>query len=234
MLTLLCVDPEPFAAEPMYAAGLTLVPAHIHPNIIRYVHARDRAARLAVRLVLRWWLCRNNMEQTLVSLRTTRAGKPILADQGLSFSFTHTEGFAAVAISTTCSVGVDAETTPPLALENFHSILCAAEIQSMTMAPTSEQRHDLLLQSWCLREAVLKAHGSGLVHPEHTLQRMGETMRTQDGLHTMYFAGQCWYARSFTLLRPGLGMIAADSLFPPIRPIFLLPDQLLTSKDTAS
>jgi len=78
-------------------------------------------------------------------------GKPYL-DDGPAFSFTRSGRWAAVALSTAATVGVDIERAQD------HARL--APLADTLLAP-GEEPHDLL-RTWVRKEALLKATGEGL------------------------------------------------------------------------
>ncbi|MDO8795527.1 MAG: 4'-phosphopantetheinyl transferase superfamily protein, partial [Vicinamibacterales bacterium] len=98
-------------------------------------------------------------------------GKPVLtADlaeaSGLSFNLTHTEGMVACAVTRGAEVGVDLEATDrrtdPLRLaRRFFATQEAGELVSLPEA----DRQTRFVEVWTLKEAAVKALGTGLRLP---------------------------------------------------------------------
>jgi 4'-phosphopantetheinyl transferase len=79
----------------------------------------------------------------------------------LHFNLTHTDGLVAMAVCRHPRVGIDAEKlkVPPLAVvERFFSPAEAAQLRALP--PESQPRR--FMQLWTLKEAYLKAVGTGL------------------------------------------------------------------------
>jgi len=93
-------------------------------------------------------------------------GKPFIAGEqgsGLRFNISHSDVLLAVAISTTCDVGIDIE---PIANRSDYCNLvshffCPEEIHAFQQLPT-QKRSLAFLNAWTRKEAYLKAVGIGL------------------------------------------------------------------------
>jgi 4'-phosphopantetheinyl transferase len=96
-------------------------------------------------------------------------GKPALAKTpDVSFSLSHTQTLALVAIGCDGDVGIDIETLVPIddaeaLARRFFSPTEIGAIEAMD--PT--HRPSAFLGGWVRKEAVLKAHGAGLSRPLH-------------------------------------------------------------------
>lgn len=141
---------------------------------------RERADSFRFRAdALRWMSFRSSMRAILgtylqilpaeVPIRISGSGKPLLdgPHQGLHFSLSHTNDLAILALSTAGPVGVDLEPMDraPDLLECETSFCHPLEIAGLPDEISARQ--DRLLQLWTMKEAVLKAVGTGfLVPPE--------------------------------------------------------------------
>jgi 4'-phosphopantetheinyl transferase len=159
----------------------------------RFRFDRDREAFLASRVLLRQALA-DATGQLPASFRfsTDAHGiKPRLvapADvQALHFSLTHTDGLVACALTWVGEVGIDAELwTRPTRVEALTPrVLSAREAAELeALAPDARQRR--FLEYWTIKEAWLKAMGTGLRVPP-----------TSVDVHTLEQDGQ-WVLRQFT------------------------------------
>jgi 4'-phosphopantetheinyl transferase len=144
---------------------------------------RARAARFATpELRLRWTIARGALRTILASYlgvapRDVRIvarpctacggphGKPALADpaDALRFNLAHTRDLLVVAVARGREVGVDAEpvTSERSVASTAHVWLAPAEAATVDGVPPSA-REQTLLRLWTLKEAYLKAVGTGL------------------------------------------------------------------------
>lgn len=129
-------------------------------------------------------------------------GRPVYA------SLSHTTGASAVAVSAEVPVGVDVER---LDAERFAGIetvaLSPAELSRWRRAPAPDRLRDLA-EHWTMKEAVLKALGTGLTTDPATID-LPEAVPPH-GVATI--AG-----RPFVLRRPDLGpdLVCATALLTP-------------------
>jgi len=93
------------------------------------------------------------------------SGKPYVKGSGLDFNLTHSGGLAALLVSTVGSVGIDME---PLQ-RGYDLLECAASFchpDEINQLPLDRETRAMeLIQLWTAKEALLKAHGSGLGFP---------------------------------------------------------------------
>lgn len=131
--------------------------------------ARWASYRAALRRILGGAL---GMPPGDVPLALTEAGKPVLAapHHGLHFSLSHCDDLALVALCADGTVGIDVE---PLGraveLAGCEPVFCHPE-EILALPVAAEARHDALLDLWTAKEALLKALGTGLLHPPESIQ----------------------------------------------------------------
>ena len=102
--------------------------------------------------------------------RSNRFGRPAIVEEqnrsNLRFSISHTRKLVACAVTTEADCGVDVEeigrVSDPLQLAE--SQFSAVEIESLK-AVSGHRRDELFTGIWCLKEAYLKARGTGLAAP---------------------------------------------------------------------
>lgn len=100
-----------------------------------------------------------NKELTLpLSIETQAGGKPILSDQSIHFSLSHSGNYVACAISD-YPVGVDLEAERPLYDSLLHRVFSEKERQRIL---NSENTPASFTEAWTRKESFLKATGEGL------------------------------------------------------------------------
>lgn len=138
----------------------------------RFVRPGDRATYIVAHELLRRSLSRYaDVSPEGWRFEADELGKPRLSDvhaEGLSFNLTHTDGLVACAIGAPgVAIGVDAEAVDrrlPDLLAIARRFFSAEEASALgAQAPSS--RPIAFSELWTLKEAFVKAVGSGLSHP---------------------------------------------------------------------
>jgi 4'-phosphopantetheinyl transferase len=92
-------------------------------------------------------------------------GRPSLAPPfehtGLHFNLSHTEDLVAMAVCRHVRVGIDVEKLAPVSLAVADRFFSAAEVSELRALPAGAQPRRFM-QLWTLKEAYLKAIGTGL------------------------------------------------------------------------
>ena len=100
-----------------------------------------------------------------------RYGRPELVaanhQPSLRFNLSHCDGLTACALAWRREIGIDVENASqaPIAEEVARSHFAAPEFEDYLSLPTAESRHARFLEYWTLKEAYLKARGTGLALP---------------------------------------------------------------------
>jgi 4'-phosphopantetheinyl transferase len=121
---------------------------------------RHVAAHHALRRLVGWWL---EVPPQAVIIVTDPRGKPALGDRRLSFSLSHSGGWALIALTADGMVGVDVEFG-----ERLHDVdqLAGRVVDQDALGAFSalpqERRTAAFLTTWVRKEAALKAIGLGL------------------------------------------------------------------------
>lgn len=139
----------------------------------RYKVGRDREHFVARRGILRFLLGKYlNIPAMHVRFSYTSYGKPLLSGEftndRLQFNLSHSEGQALYAFTGFSRVGVDLEKiqADPAVLELAQEYFSPDEMKSLDLLPF-EERMRAFFQCWTRKEALLKAHGMGLmISPE--------------------------------------------------------------------
>jgi len=103
-----------------------------------------------------------------ITFQYTEYGKPYLANSGLHFNVSHTEGLALLAFVWKRSIGVDVERVRPQTdaktlAERFFSLHERRNLRDLT----GDELHDAFFRCWTRKEAYIKAVGEGLSLPLH-------------------------------------------------------------------
>jgi 4'-phosphopantetheinyl transferase len=181
---------------------------------------RLRAARLLREVDRRRYLAAHAITRTVLALllnvppkdvhfETGAHGKPRLAGEStLTFNLSHSGDCGLLAVAAGCEVGVDIEQQRPIDLMGIarHSF---SPCEFDTLSRYSESlRVDAFYRCWTRKEAVVKAHGSGLSCPlnsftvdmEPGVHQFVELPPSSDGLVTRW---------RIVPLAPGSGFCAA-------------------------
>jgi 4'-phosphopantetheinyl transferase len=134
----------------------------------RFRFERDRhrfvARRAFLRRVLGDYIC---IAPRMIRYRISPNGRPELEpSRGVSFSISHSDGLATVAVASDRLVGVDIERIRPIqeTLELAHRLLSRREYEHL-LSVTESARSDAFLRLWTRKEAYVKAVGVGLSMP---------------------------------------------------------------------
>jgi len=125
---------------------------------------RFGAARAGLRTLLGRHL---DLDPRRLAFATNEFGKPRVAGDGqVHFNLSHCEERAVLAISDTADVGIDLERERPvehvdLAKRYFHP----NEVTAITASPDEAEQRRAFFLVWTLKEAVVKALGTGLSTP---------------------------------------------------------------------
>jgi 4'-phosphopantetheinyl transferase len=125
---------------------------------------RFGAARAGLRTLLGRHL---DLDPRRLAFATNEFGKPRLAGDGqVHFNLSHCEERAVLAISDTAEVGIDLECERPiehvdLAKRYFHP----NEVTAIAASPDEAEQRRAFFLVWTLKEAVVKALGTGLSTP---------------------------------------------------------------------
>lgn len=123
---------------------------------VRFVHRHA-----FVRRVLAHYL---GIAPAEIAIRRTPLGRPELDPRsGISFSVSHADELAVVAVARGCRVGVDVERLRPLddALEVAETMFAEPEVALLRSVPQSSRAYTFL-ELWTRKESVVKAVGRGL------------------------------------------------------------------------
>jgi len=144
-----------------------------HRKLAGFFFERDRwqylVAHAALRLLLSAY--RPSVRPESWRFKAGTQGRPDIADEasGLTFNLSHTLGGIALAFARGCRLGVDIERPGEEADLDLAETICAAdEIRALGSLPQSSQAARFT-RLWTLKEAYLKALGTGLSLPANCI-----------------------------------------------------------------
>lgn len=155
------VEPDEFTALAGLLSGDEAMRAE------RFFQAHDRRRWTVARARMRQLLGRAiNRPPSAISFSTEPNGRPFLSDapSSLSFNLSHAEGVGALAVSFDARVGVDVEAVRPMTDAEMAWPLSAAERAAMA-GVQGQERFEAFFRFWTLKEAFIKAVGTGLSLP---------------------------------------------------------------------
>jgi 4'-phosphopantetheinyl transferase len=146
----------------------------------RFAFEKDQARFISARASLRLLLGRyTGTAPERIAFRYEPGGKPALAGiAGWQFNLTHSRDLAAIAVSRYDSVGIDLELidTGFPREEVAPDILAADELRDLYALP-EEGQAAYFFQLWTLKEALLKATGSGFAMDPRSIRiRLDEAL----------------------------------------------------------
>jgi 4'-phosphopantetheinyl transferase len=142
------------------------LPAHEVRQALAFHFEQDRLIYVAAHVMLRRVL-REYLDGAEPAIIRNPLGRPELATGSggpvLSFSLTHTRGFAACAIANEACIGIDAEDIRrPIAIEEMARRWYAPKELVLLERVPKQRRAEMFFRIWTLKEAILKATGHGL------------------------------------------------------------------------
>ncbi|XP_031282768.1 L-aminoadipate-semialdehyde dehydrogenase-phosphopantetheinyl transferase-like [Pistacia vera] len=162
-----------------FSSALSLLPHHQHSSITRFVKMEDRKRALVSRLL------QNALVHEVLGIpvdeiiiKRTIEGKPYLeCDKvgmefpNFNFNVSHHGNYVAIASEPLCLVGLDivsciipCRETVPQFVQNFSSYFSSLEWDEIINAGSCDEILIEFYRYWCLKEAYVKAIGSGVAY----------------------------------------------------------------------
>ena len=179
------------------------IPAELTPDSLRQnsssttrVQQRHQCRRLAHFLL--WSLLKKTSESTalLAKIKRTQSGRPYFDSSQLDFNISHSGDWVAVALQTTevshqlpnNIIGIDIEIPKP---RHFSALLAHfATSQEQDWFERQKNTQEAFYRCWCLREAVLKSQGVGIVK----LSKVVHEAESQQIFTAYCPPGRLWYS----------------------------------------
>lgn len=138
-------------------------------HALQYVQAIDQKRSLGATLLIDYLLRQYNLCEASMEYGKSTFGKPYFKQHPeIHFNISHSGKFAIVAFDIH-PIGVDIEQVTPFQEELATFCMQPSEIACIKATPV-EQQDTLFTTCWCLKEAILKAKGTGLTDDFPTLQ----------------------------------------------------------------
>ncbi|MGI8637290.1 MAG: 4'-phosphopantetheinyl transferase family protein, partial [Segetibacter sp.] len=139
----------------------------------RYRRWQDKQAYLLGKFLLAKLLEKHGYSRKLLKeIRYSEYKRPYLAEVEVDFNVSHSGDFVICAFSTDQKIGVDIELFQKIDLSIYNYILNNDDRKSVEM---SKDKYSTFFDIWSAKEAILKAHGCGLVNDLDKLEVNNET-----------------------------------------------------------
>jgi 4'-phosphopantetheinyl transferase len=163
----------------------------------RFGYLRDSfvIARGFLRCLLGQYL---NLDPASICFSYGDKGKPVLCSGStLQFSLTHSNGIAAIALTSGCQIGVDLEHVRRMNdMQQIADRYFCSEEAAEIMSLSSEERARAFFCCWTRKEAYIKAIGDGLSCP---LDSFRVTVRPNADARLIHIGGNRATAKMWTL-----------------------------------
>lgn len=154
-------DVELLMDEQMFTRMLMSVSPDRQQKARRYKFPKGKALSLGAALALDKLLQRRGLRERDQRYIEGKHGKPSLADHPeIHFSISHSSHFVACAMAD-CEIGIDIQHLVKVNEPLMRRVLSDEEL-GMVMAQQGEERQMLFARLWALKEAYLKAVGTGI------------------------------------------------------------------------
>ena len=154
-------DVELLMDEQMFTRMLMSVSTDRQQKARRYKFPKGKALSLGAALALDKLLQRRGLRERDQRYIEGKHGKPSLADHPeIHFSISHSSHFVACAMAD-CEIGIDIQHLVKVNEPLMRRVLSDEELE-MVMAQQGEERQMLFARLWALKEAYLKAVGTGI------------------------------------------------------------------------
>ena len=154
-------DVELLMEEQMFTRMLMSVSPDRQQKARRYKFPKGKALSLGAALALDKLLQRRGLRERDQRYLEGKHGKPSLADHPeIHFSISHSSHFVACAMAD-CEIGIDIQHLVKVNEPLMRRVLSDEELR-MVMALQGEERQMLFARLWALKEAYLKAVGTGI------------------------------------------------------------------------
>lgn len=154
-------DVELLMEEQMFTRMLMSVSPDRQQKARRYKFPKGKALSLGAALALDKLLQRRGLRERDQRYLEGKHGKPSFADHPeIHFSISHSSHFVACAMAD-CEIGIDIQHLVKVNEPLMRRVLSDEEL-GMVMALQGEERQMLFARLWALKEAYLKAVGTGI------------------------------------------------------------------------
>jgi len=166
---------------------------------MRYRKWEDRHRALLGKVMLRRGLDEHGLKDfDLKNLIYNKLQKPQLPGK-VQFNISHAGNVVICAFNTDGVIGVDIEIIQPITLEDFEFIFDTDTFRQLRQARDQE---GAFFEAWTIREAVLKAEGSGITEDAKKIIYQDEVAKFKD---------QEWFIKPFPVPKKHIAHIATKA-----------------------
>ena len=160
-LQIAALNVEQINIKSWLCGGSTLLSTYRKDHARKYYHEADQQRCIGASLLLDHFLRPYGLREAAMEYGMNEHGKPyFLHHPELHFNLSHSEKFAVAAFADH-PIGVDIEKITPFDPETAAFCMKESEIRALQSHPKGA--HDFLFTtSWCLKEAIVKAKGTGI------------------------------------------------------------------------
>jgi len=174
-------------------------PDAMSKKIMRYRKWEDRHRALFGKVMLRRGLDEHGLKDfDLKDLRYNKLKKPELPG-AVQFNISHAGNVVICAFNTEGVIGVDVEIIKPVILEDYEFIFDTDTFRQLRQAGDQE---GAFFEAWTIREAILKAEGSGLTED-------AKKIVLKDGIAK--FKDQEWFIKPFPVPKQHIAHLATNA-----------------------
>jgi 4'-phosphopantetheinyl transferase len=169
-----------------FALLLERLPVAMQQKVTAFSRWEDAHASLSGKLLLQRACLDLGLSGDLCEVRYSAFGRPYL-ENGPDFNISHSGNVVVCAVSTAGRTGIDIELNIPVNLEDFRDHFAEEEWQHILAAPDPLP---VFYKYWTIKEAVLKAQGSGF-------QASLAALHVTDPA-SIFYAGRQWHIKAIT------------------------------------
>lgn len=148
-----------------YKKLIAILPLSAQQQVNSYLLPEDQKRCLAGKLILKKLLVNLGFQEAVLgSIKNDANKRPYIADD-IDFNISHSGDYVVVAVSTQSKVGIDIEQINEIDVHAIKGlVLNQEEIEKIEI---SKKPLHFFYKVWTLKEAALKANGSGLMRSMH-------------------------------------------------------------------
>jgi 4'-phosphopantetheinyl transferase len=162
---------------PLLQNCLGLFSVEIQKKILQYRRWQDIQLTLLGKLLLLEGMSRLN-ELSFGPLYFTECNKPYFQDSNIQFNISHSGNIVVCVLTKRHrTIGVDIERIHPIKIEDYKSHLTEYEDEVIS---SSKIPKEAFFRYWTQKEAVLKAHGYGLIIPLKSFEIRNNSAQIDD------------------------------------------------------
>ena len=171
MTTTYIMDLNKLNNDAVFERYFSQMPDKRQEKILRSKHRMDKNRSLGAGILLAHGLLANGIELKNAVIREGEYGKPYLAgvrtekaQQDIFFSLSHSGDYAA-AVFGAVPVGIDIERERENTEKIIRRCFCSEEQEALASCQSEEERADLFLKYWTIKESAAKVSGLGMHLP---------------------------------------------------------------------